>query len=219
MKKFQILIIALLTLVSNAMAGNKLVYKSSANCGCTLEATHDEQGNDGTADIKISLKSADSHQFFAFQMFVVLNEGLTLVPDEDEDYGDYIIQPSNRFGDTDKKKAKYGIQIAKKGDGYQIVCLHQQANAILESEGILLTIPVKNVPKGVNVIGQINDIEFTTLDGKAIRFEPEDISGTDNIMSASTSEGESKTYDLSGKETNGNRKGILIKNRRKIVNK
>ena len=115
MKKIQFITIVLLTLVSNAMAEGRLVYKSSASgCTCTLSADYDIPDNGGSSDIKISLSSPDSHQFFAFQMFIVLNEGITLIPDAEEDYGEYVVVPSDRFGNTDKKKAKYGIQIAKK---------------------------------------------------------------------------------------------------------
>lgn len=227
MKKIHFMIFALLTLVSNAMAGDKIYFKSSAEgCECSLQAEYDDPDNDGKSQIKIYLSSPSSdnhqHQFFAFQMFIALNEGITPIADEEEDYGDYVIYPSDRFGNTDKKKAKYGIQIAQKGNGYQIVCLNQQGNAILESEGLLLTIPINNVIlNGNNSIGEINEIEFTTLEGKAVRFYPESITPSTIVgMKATVSDDHpSKVYNLSGQETNSTKKGILIKDRKKIVNK
>ena len=224
MKKVQFMIIALLMLVSNAMAEGRRVYRSSAEgCNCFLEAVCNTSSNDGSGNIEISLSSKkdiapenpNGHQFFAFQMFIELNEGITLIPDEEEDYGEYVVIPSDRFGNTDKKKAKYGIQIAKKGNGYQIVCLNQQGNAILDTEGLLLTIPVKDVPSGADIIGQITEIEFTDLEGKAIRFE---LIATDVITIIKT-EGTTKTYNLRGHEASDSSKGVLIRNRKKILNK
>lgn len=225
MKKIQLVIIALLTLVGNAMADGRYLYKTIAECGCVLLAEYNEPNSEGDSNIEISLNSqncnfdTDGHKFFAFQMFIVLNDGITLIPDEEEDYGEYVIIPSDRFGDTDKKKGKYGIQIAKKGNGYQIVCLNQQGNAILGNEGVLLTIPVKNVPQNGEAIGAINEIEFTSLEGKAVRFDPEDIIvGVDEIETQ-TNGGLSKVYNLNGQEVSANGKGILIRNKKKIVNK
>ena len=222
MKKIQFVIIALLTLVSNAMAEVKFAYNSSATgCACTLDAEYSAPNNDGSSNIEIFLSSPDGHEFFAFQMFIVLNEGITLTPDAEEDYGEYVVIPSDRFGNTDKKKAKYGIQIAKKGNGYQIVCLHQQGSAILEKGGLLLTIPVNNIPQGNTIIGEINEIEFTTLDGKAVRFEPESITPIVEVGIKSTEKEEqpSKVYNLRGQEIDDTSKGLIIKNRKKIVNK
>lgn len=216
MKKIQLVIIALLTMVGNAMAEGKVVYRSSAiGCDCTLEATHSMPNNDSSANVEIYLNCPDSHQFFAFQMFIVLNEGITLVPDEEEDYGEYVIIPSDRFGNTDKKKAKYGIQIAKKGNGYQIVCLNQQGNAILEQEGLLLTIPVRNVPQGQDIIGEIKEIEFTTLDGKAIRFNPEET----GILPIYRNGEQKSIYNLNGQRVESNYKGLQIHEGKKTFNK
>ena len=218
MKKVQFMIIALLISVSNVMGEDGFVYRSSTEgCDCELQAVCYTVGNDGTGNIEISLSSPDGHQFFAFQMFIVLNEGITLIPDEEEDYGEFVIIPSDRFGNTDKKKAKYGIQIAQKENGYQIVCLNQQGNAILESEGLLLTIPVKKGSQESDIIGEIKEIEFTTLDGKAIRFAYEAI--TVGIKPTVKDEQSSKTYNLNGQEISGSNKGILIKNRKKVYNK
>lgn len=218
MKKIQMLIIALLTMVGNVMAGGPHIYKSSAtDCTCTLQAECTSQGSDGSGNIEISLASPDGHQFFAFQMFIVLNEGVALVPDEEEDYGEFVMIPSDRFGNTDKKKAKYGLQIAKKDNGYQIVCLNQQGNAILESEGLLLTIPVKNILQGQGIVGEINEIEFTTLDGNAVRFGKEDISTGLNPLKKKVVLG--NIYNLNGQQVKSPRKGIRIYNSKKILNK
>ena len=220
------MIIALLMLVSNAMAEGRRVYRSQAEgCKCFLEAVWDTQSDDGSGYIEIYLcskgditsENPNGHQFFAFQMFMELNEGIILIPDEEEEYGEYVVIPSDRFGNTDKKKAKYGIQIAKKGNGYQMVCLNQQGNAILGTDGLLLTIPVKDVPYGADIIGQITEIEFTDLEGKAIRFGPEEID-KDAITIIKT-EVPTKTYNLRGQETSDSSKGLLIRNRKKIFNK
>ena len=154
MKKFLIALIAILGNTLSASADNVVVKDITLQQG-------------GTAIIDIELANPDK-TYTAFQLDLMLPEGITPVTDED---GDVIIVNGSRLGNDHS----IGYSIIE--GGIRLVCVAASSAAINGTSGSLCIIEVKadaTMKAGMSYMATATGVVFTTTNNRDIEMDDAD---------------------------------------------